>query len=194
MALESLLKPIKNFDEYLLKLYTKLGKKWEDKGRDIKGLTLPLSGAGLALSLIPYNIVPLYPIYCATDSIRSLIEKDQEVISDTDAIDRGLYFFRKLHKNTRVYAFALGAGFTLKGLYDLYDFFVNKNNSQTEGIYDSLRLGLSLLSIASSIYLKDRNPKLLDKEPFVKEKKVLSPQLLSVPQKYSKLERNVCDL
>jgi|TARA_B100001971_G_C18178183_1_gene531143 hypothetical protein len=61
--------------------------------------------------------------------------------------------------------FISGIGFSGKGVFDLYNYFANNDSSSLgEGLED-LSFGVSLFSNASAWYIRDSNPKLLDKKP-----------------------------
>ncbi len=189
MKLELLLKPVKWMDEQILRQYTKIGKKWEDKGRNIKGLTIPLSLVSIGLYWAPIiPIIPGYGYYIGMDITRNLFEKKRDVTSGEIAIDNPMFvIYRKLHNATRFPLFATGVAMTTKGLIDICRGLAGKENLSPESL-GSFCLGLSFLSTTSSIYLKDRDPKLLDKAPafekvynWIKEKIQIEPVLQPAP-------------
>ncbi len=188
MKLESLLKPVKWMDEQVLRQYTKIGKKWEDKGRNIKALTIPLSLVGYGLYVLPITPLTLgYGFYIGTDIVRSFREK-RDTTSGEVIIDNPLLaIYRKLNNATRFPLFATGVAMTTKGLIDICRGLAGKENLSPES-FGSFCLGLSFLSTTSSIYLKDRDPKLLDKAPafekiynWIKEKTQIKPALQPAP-------------
>ncbi len=169
MTLKSVLKPLKWADEQVLRQYTKLTKKWEDKGRNIKLLTLPLNVGGLGIYLMASSLVPSYAFFGGMDLARNIFEKKENITSETRVEQSPIFLlYKKITNFGRLPLFVAGAGMTVKGLADLYNSFINNENIQLNDSFESLKMGLSFLSVSSSIYLKSGDPKLLDKKPFWK--------------------------
>lgn len=97
---------------------------------------------------------------------------------------------------TRLPLFAAGLGLVGTGLYSLIHSVVNGGQTVLNNPYEQVVGGLGMLSLASSMYLKDQDPKLLDKQPFWKKvydtlrEKVNSllpppiPELKPIPVRY----------
>ncbi|HLC61201.1 MAG TPA: hypothetical protein VJJ52_07275 [Candidatus Nanoarchaeia archaeon] len=58
--------------------------------------------------------------------------------------------------------------FFAKSGYDLVDYFYNGNLDSLNQFKNDINGGIGLTGFASSMYLKDRDPKLLDKDPLWK--------------------------
>ncbi len=207
MKLEKILKPAKYVDEQVLRLHTKLGKKIPEKnlykltagltlfGCGFGGVILPLPGAMAYGGLMGYTNLSL--------DMRGLNGDPPTYINgDTRVVDPFRESSINLTRKLRLPLLTLGAGFLGKAGYDIVNFFINGEPIDSE-TYKLATSGFGFISSASSMYLKDQDPKLLDKQPFwktayekVKGKiKDLAPKPLPqpVPQpiRYSTLETNL---
>ena len=98
----------------------------------------------------------------------------------------------------RLFIFLAGTSLFTKGLYNLFDSFYSGQSSLSDSLND-LRYGAGFISLASSIYLKDRDPRLLKKQPMWKDAKDLVKKLLpksvlepvTVEAHYSSLENKL---
>ena len=180
MTLESLLKPAKFVDEQILKQYTKIAKRWEDGGRNIYNLSILIGLPSKYLIVVGgnrifgqhigfwaeaalYNWDFAYNLYGFTGCI-----KEQKTTDDAISLDPIIRMLKKINKSVRLPTFLSGASLVGKSLYDFVNYFVNGEPIDYTTC-DTLMLGTGLLMVASSQYLKDRNPKLLDKEPFLQK-------------------------
>lgn len=212
MKLESLLKPLKIADEEILRQYTKLTKKWEDKGHSKYSLSVIPGFLSLGV-----KISPIFDLYYLNfpETFLSLIESPASGVNfvhDTIGLitgthpkgvedngngriinDKFSFYYEKITKITRMPSFLWGLYFSANGVYNLYDSFVNNDSvSFMEGI-SNLTFGINSLGLSSSIYIKNSDPKLLDKAPFlktayenVKEKiRSLAPQPIPEPALFS---------
>ncbi len=191
MTLDSLLKLAKFVDEQIHKQYEKLGNKLDNKSPKVRYYAASgFSLLGYFTPSLPMSIVPFAGIDMAVN-IRACIYglDSQEDISETRIKDSSpLDFYLKLNKIVRSPLFLTGIGFAGKGIYDFLNGFVNNEPIQVES-YETLSQGLAMINVSSSMFLKDRNPRLLKKEPFwrkayswVKEKvDSLEPQPLPSP-------------
>lgn len=205
MSLESLLKTIKIVkkytwdiaDEELLRHYTKLGQKFnfnEGKEKYRLGTSLWFTYIGFAMEGYPndffaYMDTPIRFVASIFDSnynLKGLFGFIPESISaDSEAIDRDIYLAKKSNKLCRFPIFALGTISIGKFGLDMVKYFSTGEQIEPDShIY--LKYGIALLSLASSMYIKDNDPKLLNKKPFldiVYEKvKSLIPELTPSPQ------------
>ncbi|MDO8643084.1 MAG: hypothetical protein Q7R76_05915 [Candidatus Woesearchaeota archaeon] len=187
MSLESLLAPFKWADEQVLRQYTKLTLKWEEKGHSRYSLAL-MAGSGLFLNygLVDnpwrelYNIdsTPstgdialrtfflLYSVAGGYDLVDSAVEMFSEKqirareISDAIALPRRDFGERQLHRLFRL----PGLAFAGECVYE----FMTRISHHDINLGDSLMyLGLTLFFVgpASSFYIKDADPKILGRAP-----------------------------
>lgn len=209
-TLEELLKPIKYVDEQILRQYTKIGKRINiDEGRKkyFVGMGLWfthvfLSAAygpqliGFKAELIPRILLNIQDFSYNLNGIIGIIE--DEVDSETRAINPFINFHKKFNSIVRLPTFAAGVGLIGKFGTDLFNYIMNGEPIDSHR-YNYLMYGVGLLSLASSMYIKETNPKLLQKEPlwkkaygWLKEKaSSLVPQPLPQPvpvKAYSTLE------
>ena len=209
MGLESVLKPVKWIDEQMLRQYSKLTKKWEDKGGN--KYTLAQIANTPSLFLIPGNVQALsgYTLsmlrgHDLAVNILGRINPDSVEDSYTeDAVAKKPHVrvYEKIREFTRLPIHTLGTAFLVKSGISFYNYFFNNEPVLSEAISD-LTTAAGILGLSSSLYIKDSNPKLLDKEPFWKKaydwakEKVgsLAPQPIPQPvpvQAYSTLDSYV---
>ena len=202
MSIESLLKPAKYADEQILRYYSKLTKKWEDKGHSRYKLAFPLNmlatSSLLAVEVggLSTNFIPLYVwpngLNFALSSFGLMGGNPTGVKNNGDSFsieNPAIYLFNKFGKLIRTPELFTGISLAGKGAYDIYNYLSNKEGSLSEGV-NNLLWGVSLFSNASAWYIRDSDPKLLDKAPFwktaydkVKEKvKSLVPSPEPIPQ------------
>ncbi len=199
MSLDDLLKPAKWADEQILRQYTKIGKKFHlDSGRKryLVGLGLWLTHAALCSATgyqlfgaaeqpirISLNVLDFgYNLNGATGLIRD------ETASETKTIDPIKYLYQTFNSIERLPAFVAGVGLVGKYGIDLFNYVINGEPVDSNS-YNCLGYGFGLLSLASSMYIKEIDPKLLNKAPFWKtaynwaKEKVssLTPQPLPQP-------------
>ncbi len=159
----------KRIDREVLREYSKIAKRWEDKGRNIKTLTIISNLGGIGFDIYIAYIAPtiagnaniILGYLLGMDFGRNSLEKIDQPITDTIVCPN---IYKEITNLSRLPCFALGAGYSLDGLFGLYNYFVNNDNSMLNGSMPSLLQGLSYLGFSSSVYLKARDPKLLDKK------------------------------
>jgi len=173
MSLESLLKPVKWIDEQLLGEYTKIGGRIPDRHlyKVTSGLHL-IGYAGVAM-FSPSVGVALYPSMMAfsdgTLNVMGLMGNPPTYVSgDTRVIDPKQEFFLRITRGIRLPLFIAGSSLLGKAAYDTANFFIAGEPIESETYLQAIS-GLGFISSASSMYLKDQDPKLLDKEPFWKK-------------------------
>ena len=214
MSLDSLLKPVKFVDEQILRQYSKCTKRWEDKGRNIYHITAPTGYASKFLiivgldSIVPgLGIAVEIPAYSGDFVLNTKglfgLRKRKEMTPDTVTADNPIDMLcEKINRAVRLPTFLAATGFLGKAAYDLCNYMINNEPLDTNEFSTNLSVGMGFLGLASSIYLKDGNPKLLETELFwtkasnwVNEKvSSLAPQPTSGPvpdQAYSTLENYV---
>ena len=210
MSLEYLPKPVKWLDEQVLRQYTKLTKKWEDKGRSRYSLAhlFNLTGLGTGLGTATYNI-PLgsrgMAWFYGMDLCRNFVEPSvkSDITSGTMAKSHPiLYIYEKVGNITRLPFFGIGCTYLGKGAVNLIGGVYSRDSLQMNKGLSDLLIGWTFFGISSSNYIKDSNPKLLAKASFwktayakIKEgvknllpKPAPAPAPQPVPVRYSTLE------
>ncbi len=215
MKLKEVFEPVKNLDRYILRQYTKLSKKTGlDKGRRkyhfgiVTVVPNDIFSHMFGVPLIGKMDVPIWYAISLMDQCYSLrgslglIKEDEtdNVITKNPITE----FSKNYNRAIRLPVFAAGATLMGKSGYEIINHFVNgapvENNT-----YNQLGYGWYLLSTASSMYIKDTNPKLLDKSYSLVEylkkagnaikKKVSdllpSPAPQPVPVQYNSLEERI---
>ncbi|MBI2547341.1 MAG: hypothetical protein HYW23_02735 [Candidatus Aenigmarchaeota archaeon] len=176
------LNPISEYlDKPLLRTYRKIGKIWEDRGHSIYSLSSIIgipSFWGLIYSLgtlAEGSIKPPFlgfgngalngcDLFYNLRGITGLIKGDYN--TDVIVIDPMTNFDRKINRLVRVPEFLAGLGFVAKASYDIFRSVTsNEPLDPNAGLY--FGTGLSFLGLSSSMYLKDKDPKLLQKEPSI---------------------------
>ncbi len=192
MGLESLLKPIKWVDEQIVKWvdepilrqYTKAAKKWEEKNWNKYSLTTALSLSGyIAMLLHPsdpevkrqieetgiMNHLPAFTMavgymgllfHDVWHSLDNRFNKKTEQTSGAIAEDKFNYLTKKIHQRARlpVLGYGLYCFYTLGA--SLVESGINISNENSAAFV----VGLAFSTLASSMYIKDSDPKLLDKQ------------------------------
>jgi hypothetical protein len=203
MKLEKLLKPIKYLDEnVILRQYTKLGQKINiDEGKKKYWIGQGLWAGYMLLSQFPnrelFGGIFNFSSYLAMAhndvmyNTKGISGRFKEIgSSEEKVLDTEKEFYDRYNSIIRLPTFLFGAGLIGKFGIDLINGIKNKTTLEPTSWY-CLIDGIGQLSLASSMYLKDTNPKLLNKVPlwkkaleYVKEK-VDSfnpiPQPISVP-------------
>lgn len=184
MGLESLLKPVKWIDEQILREYTKITKKWEDKERNKYILAGALSVAGyISILVIPsdpdvlkdisitdyliggtvaFSYVGLWA-HDVIHSFNNIISKKSEETSGEIVEDKFNHITKKIQRFARLPMFGLG----MLAFYEFSNLFIESGLSEITLDY-AFVMGLGFTSLASSMYIKDSDPKLLNKQPFWK--------------------------
>ncbi len=217
MVLEDLLSPIKWVDEQLLTQYTRLAGKIEGTKRDKHIVALGLTFAGfyiaglspenpevlaetitsavqqnplISVAFIPAIAYAGLALHDMGHSIYKSIHKNQETLGEI-AIDRFDYLTKKVQKASRLPLWGSGTFLLFEFGRAVYESGISDLSSDTPAMI----LGIAFASLASSMYLKDSNPKLLQKKPFwesayewIKEKTSLMIPLPQPVHAYSALE------
>ena len=204
MTAEGLLKPIKYLDEnVILRQYTKLGKKINiDEGKRKYWIGTGLWWAYAEFSFLTNTNQKLFGgvfdwssyftlafndgRYNSAGIIGRLKEEDKT--SDSVALDPLKERYRKYNSYARLPTFLFGAGLIGKFGVDLVKSIQDQTPLEPTSLY-CLADGIGHLSLASSMYLKETDPKLLDKESlwkkalnYIQEKaSMLGPQPVPVP-------------
>jgi hypothetical protein len=205
MKLETLLKPIKYVDEnVILRQYTKLGKKinidegkrkyWVAEGlwqiyawTSFIGIESNQKLFGHSFNWGSYFALAWKDAFYNSAGLWGLF-KEEDKTSDSIAIDPKKEKYRKYNSYVRLPTFLFGVGLVGKFGIDAVNSIKNKTPLEPTSWY-CLVDGLGHLSLASSMYIKETDPKLLDKAPlwkkalqYVKEKvDSISPMPNPVP-------------
>ncbi len=175
MGLESLLKPVKEVDKEILRQYSKITKRWEDKGRSRYSLSNFINVPSLLLTggLLVGRIIEGYPLLLlavnqghllADDNLTKSYGKDFNATDSERVMDRE-YILVAYDRFVRLPFFGTGVGYVGCGLYEIISGLVSVDgNSVSNGMQNTLH-SLPFIGIASSMYIKDGDPKLLEKEP-----------------------------
>jgi len=184
MGLESKLKTVKKYtwdipDQYALRQYTKLTKNWEDKGRSRYSLAhfFNLSSMLGTFTSIDFGVILgswrfIEGYVQGTDLLRNVQEHiNKRNISEDGTIAEppgALYLFKKAADVIRMPSLGFGLYYMGKGAFELIDYLNSSNPESLSNGIGNLAWGYSYFGIASSMYVKETNPKLLDKQPFWK--------------------------
>ena len=103
-----------------------------------------------------------YNIFGAVGIIRD------ETTSETKAVNPIMDLYMKFNSVVRLPIFTAGVGLVGKSGIDLFNHVTNGKPIDSNG-YNCLMYGIGLLSLASSMYIKNTDPKLLQKEPLWKK-------------------------
>jgi len=182
MKLKNIFELPEKMDEDIRRWYSKKTKKWEDKGHS----KYSLSGIFDTASYISYISIPSSPYIpfvgfavglSMGSSLGSLIVS--KMLGYTGIEHRGmkndngkqiignypLYWAYKLGEFIRAPELIAGAGFFGKGLFDLGSYLVNNDSSSLSEGVNNLAWGTSMVSSASAWYIRDSDPKILDRKP-----------------------------
>ncbi len=201
MTLEELLKPVKWVDTQVVKGYTRVGERFhleEGKRKYVVGSFCSIGGGVLSLTVATNIDLAWWEALSSfgigvSDALYNLWGITQNTDSQTSeerVLNPQEEFYRKHNKITRFPTLLSGIGLVGKFGYDLYSS-IKEGTSLDQNSYDYLQWGLGQLALASSMYFKAMDPKLLNrsKQPFwqrfyssLKDKvKLLAPQPTPVP-------------
>lgn len=175
MSLEALLQPAKWVDKNVQKQFTRLGKKipeehlykitmgaqWVGKigtatWGPYLGISPGISGfvSGFALDSpdFLYNVAGL----------QGRIQKDSD--GETISIDPTLDFCERYNKAIRLPVFLTSVGFLGKVAYDVANYFTNGEPLTSDTAMNTIT-SFGFFSLVASMYLKDQDPKSLEKQP-----------------------------
>lgn len=185
MKLETLLKPIKYLDEnVILRQYTKLGQKinidegkkkylicealrWGYGGLSFLGVNSNGKLFGEVFNISSFWVLGLNDGRYNGEGIRGRF-KEESNSSDLIVLDSKKEFYKKYNSIVRLPTFLFGVGLITKFGVDAVNSIKNKTSLESTSWY-CLIDGIGHLSLASSMYLKETNPKLLDKVPLWKK-------------------------
>ncbi len=200
MVFRRLTEGYRALDEDVLRYYTKLGSKISDKHLSkylfgVWGLGMVFfvsANRGLSKHFSIDSHVISWPYAIGVSGIDlahnvffSFDRNKEEVYSEAVALNRGSQSYIFLGKLVRLPLITTGAGLIVKGLYDLTMSFVHGEPLDVSTII-SFQLGAAFISHASSIYLKDQDPKSLQRKSLFEKSldyfKDRASDLIPVPQ------------
>lgn len=175
MSLESLLKPLQWADEQVLKYYTKKTEAWEEKGRSKYSLAHLYNLSGTAVNLafmlqgdLYFGIGAGLLALQSLDFARNYVKERYEPATTDDAVAKPPTSYevtKKVSSLARLPMLVMGMGLMIKGIAYFVDYAQNKNpESVTNALY-MCSFGYALIGTASSMYIKDSDPRLLGKKP-----------------------------
>jgi len=171
MSLELVIESVKKLDGLIQKQYTRLGQKIPDEHlykvtsvANILGV-VGASNWGSYLSCPPYLVGLINGFILEADfvyNMEGLTGHIYKNIGESKAIDPVINFFHNYNKVVRLPIFLIGMGFLGKGVLDVANYVVN-NEPLNNNTAMNIITGAGFLSSATSMYLKDQDPKSLKK-------------------------------
>ncbi len=181
MPLEDLLKPVKVIDTEIHHYYEKLGNKLDKIHKDTRyftcailvgqafitspylklGETAPIEYIGYKCLLASDQVINTWalPFGLAQDKNDSEIKPYQPIILDP------LLFLNRI---ARTPLFFTGIAYLATGTYNATHETTHPEVTPTNPL-KTILIGVNMIALASSMYLKDKDPKLLQKDPFWKK-------------------------
>ncbi len=199
MTLDEILKPVKFVDEQILRQYTKLTKKWEDKGRSKYTLAILFNAPAWVLPMrIGLGGNFMFALFMGYDMGTNILGKINPHIlehynSDNKIAKNPNVVILDVVKNTtKLPFFTIGSTYFVKSGIQFYNYFFHNEPTLQNAVYD-LTTALGFICVSSSQYIKNSDPKILEKESFWKTAynkiteriKSLVPNPLPVPVKVS---------
>lgn len=168
--------PLKYLDQKVQKFYTRIGQHIpEDK---LYKIITPLSFISTITSAfcisLQYNLpigmgVDVLGSYETAGNIFGILkgEGNKRIEGESRALTRDELAYETINKNLRNYrlpTFITSLGFAARAGIDVYNHFANGQPLPGTFSHD-VSIALGLFGIASSMYLKDQDPRLLKKKP-----------------------------
>jgi len=177
MSLESLLKTFKWWDEQVQKQYTKVGKEWEDTGHSRYSIAIPLNVAWYYLSWesgiprLPSGF--LFGWNMMNDTTQRPYGTKDKAVQDTLEESLADHIFNNIlkfiDKSIRLPLLITGVGFAGKGIYHIINSMVTGDTNGLSELGNDFKAATAFISVASSLYIKDIDPRLLDKQPVLNQ-------------------------
>ena len=175
MSLDSILKPVKWVDGKVQKQFTIIGKRIPDNHLYKVTMAAQMIGKVGTASWGPYlGISPFVTGYASgifldgpdfyynLAGLQGRIKKDSD--GETITIDPMQNFSERYNGAIRLPVFLTGVGFLGKSIYDIANYVMTGEPLTSETAMNATT-GFGFLSLASSMYLKDQDPKSLEKNP-----------------------------
>ncbi len=188
MSLESLLKPLQWADQQVLCYYTKQAEAWEEQGRSKYSLAHFYNLSGTAANMgfilqgdlyfvIGTGILALQSLDFGRNFVRERYESE---VSDNTATKAPTSYeiAKKISSAARLPMLITGIGLLIKGIVNVVDYLQSKNPESASNALYLCSFGYALIGTASSMYIKDSNPKLLEKKPV--EELIFQKELMRV--------------
>lgn len=169
--------PIKYLDGKIARSYTKLTKKWEDKGHNKYSLAFAaLAPVWLTENLYGINPITTFPLslikgYDSVMNITGLMfgshPKGYKENGDKLIVDNlPAFYAEKFKKFLRLPFLTYGTILFINSGINLY---TSISNGDLNEIINNFAQAYSCLGISSSIYIQNSDPKLLEKQPMWKD-------------------------
>lgn len=183
MSLESLLMPIKWADEQVLRQYTKLAQNGEKKGISKYVIANGLNGVAKLFFMSGWVTSSLNSDWVNYGiSLASSIENGHEFFVYNHAAFRAeekeifhnvkdsyVEKWKSIFSAVRFPILATGIYYTGIGISNFYQYFFNGDSSSIPTGIEQILLGAGLLSWSSAMYIRESDPKLLQKDPLWKK-------------------------
>lgn len=159
-------KPINELDEEVLRQYSKLTKKWEDKGRSRYILSNLFNVPSFVINYSFFSnlfISFLSGWNLSNDNITKPYGKEFNIQEESTRLEQGNPFIKTIDRITRLPLFLTGIGLTCYGAYEAISGFYNNDSQCTSDGLSHLLLGIPFVGVSSSQYIKDSDPKLLNR-------------------------------
>ncbi len=174
MSLESLLKPVQWADEQVLRYYTKKAEAWEKKGRSKYSLAHLYNLSGAAANIVfmtqadlNFSVGAGVLALQSADFARNVVREryDPEINTGTVAKPPLSYEITKhLSSLVRLPMLVTGMGLMIKGIAYFIDYVQHKNPESIVHAMQMCSLGYAFFGTASSMYIKESDPQLLEKK------------------------------
>ncbi len=170
--LEEILAPVKAIDEIVERQYAKVRGYLDEKNINVCYIALPLNFIFLATPPLSENfsLRMFEGAYAGLDIVVNLegLYKKEDKVSDGPSVARLSNGNSRITNALRLPVFLTGAALTAFGTYQLVDSYVSSQNSDNHEWLRNVGIGFAWLCQASSVYLKNSDPKVLDKKPMWK--------------------------
>ena len=189
MSLDTLLKPLQWADEQILRYYTKRTEAWEEKGRSKYSLAqiCNLSGAAANMAFmlqgdlyfgLGAGLLALQSLDFARNTVKERYESEMTDGALTKT-PMGYETTKKISALARLPMLITGAALMVKGVVHFVEYLQTKNPESVTNAMYMCSFGYALIGTASSMYIKDSDPKLLEKKPL--EEIMFPRELVPVP-------------
>lgn len=182
MSLDVLLKPVGWLDSKVQNQFTIIGMRIPEK--HLYKITTALNMVsklgtvhwGIYLGINPIVSVVISGFFLDgadfSYNFNGLMGRIRTKSGETTAIDPEVYIQAAYNRVVRLPAFLIGTGFLERVVYDVMNHFSN-NEPMPQNTPNYVLSGVGFILCAASMYLKDQNPKALEKKPS-KVKQVLN--------------------
>ncbi len=178
-------KPFSILDEEILREHSKITKKWEDKGFSRYSLSNLINVSSSIIKIMsgnPYPISFFFGWNLAADNFTKPYGEDFNVQESSSRVERGNPIIKKFDRVTRLPLILTGIGMAGYGLCEIVSGLYNNENQNISDGLTHISYGMPFIGAASCQYVKDADPKLLDKDSLFKRAYNGLKEKLSLPQ------------